>query len=118
VSSSVRLLSLSIIALWKLPAITAAAVPATSERYCRQFRPPPKQIKHFSRMMMPVTKTDEKDAYMIAMYGEKMNPPIYKMPSQATYGSLPPKGLPTLTMQSNYPASSEYVQPINNQEHP
>lgn len=80
--------------------------------------PPPKQIKHFSRMMMPVTKTDEKDAYMIAMYGEKMNPPIYKMPSQATYGSLPPKGLPTLTMQSNYPASSEYVQPINNQEHP
>ena len=35
-------------------------------------------------MMMPVTKTDEKDAYMIAMYGEKMNPPIYKMPSQAT----------------------------------
>ena len=45
--------------------------------------PPKKQIKHFSRMMMPVTKTDEKDAYMIAMYGEKMNPPIYKMPSQA-----------------------------------
>ena len=25
--------------------------------------PPKKQIKHFSRMMMPVTKTDEKDAY-------------------------------------------------------
>ena len=47
------------------------------------FAPPKKQIKHFSRMMMPVTKTDEKDAYMIAMYGEKMNPPIYKMPSQA-----------------------------------
>ena len=42
-SSSVRLLSLSIIALWKLPAITAAAVPATSERYCRQFCPPPKK---------------------------------------------------------------------------
>ena len=64
--------------------ITAAAVPATSERYCRQFCPPPKkkQIKHFSRMMMPVTKTDEKDAYMIAMYGEKMNPPIYYSPSQ------------------------------------
>ena len=34
-------------------------------------------------MMMAVTKTDEKDACMIAMYGEKMNPPIYKMPSQA-----------------------------------
>lgn len=43
----------------------------------------PKQIKHFARMMMTVTKTDEKDACMIAMYGEKMNPPIYKMPSQA-----------------------------------
>lgn len=43
----------------------------------------PKQIRHFARMMMAVTKTDEKDACMIAMYGEKMNPPIYKMPSQA-----------------------------------
>ena len=43
----------------------------------------PKQIKHFARMMMAVTKTDEKDACMIAMYGEKMNPPVYKMPSQA-----------------------------------
>ena len=43
----------------------------------------PKQIKHFARMMMTVAKTDEKDARMIAMYGEKMNPPIYKMPSQA-----------------------------------
>ena len=70
------------------------AVPATSERYCRQFCPPPKkkQIKHFSRMMMPVTKTDEKDAYMIAMYGEKMNPPIYKMPSQATIRILTTEG--------------------------
>ena len=42
----------------------------------------PKQIKHFSRMMMAVTKTDPKDACMIAMYGEKMNPPVYKMPSE------------------------------------
>lgn len=41
-----------------------------------------KQIKHFSRMMMTVTKTDTKDACMIAMYGEKMNPPVYKMPSE------------------------------------
>ena len=54
--------------------------------------PPKKQIKHFSRMMMPVTKTDEKDAYMIAMYGEKMNPPIYKMPSQATIRILTTEG--------------------------
>ena len=56
------------------------------------FAPPKKQIKHFSRMMMPVTKTDEKDAYMIAMYGEKMNPPIYKMPSQATIRILTTEG--------------------------
>lgn len=41
----------------------------------------PRQIKHFSRMMLTVTKTDAKDACMIAMYGEKMNPPVYKMPS-------------------------------------
>jgi len=43
----------------------------------------PKQIKHFARMMMTVTKTDAKDACTIALYAEKMNPPIYKMPSQA-----------------------------------
>lgn len=41
----------------------------------------PKQIKHLSRMMT-VTKTAPKDACMIAMYGEKMNPPVYKMPSE------------------------------------
>ena len=52
----------------------------------------PKQIKHFARMMMTVTKTDEKDACMIAMYGEKMNPPIYKMPSQATIRILTTEG--------------------------
>lgn len=55
--------------------------------------PPPKKADQaFSRMMMPVTKTDEKDAYMIAMYGEKMNPPIYKMPSQATIRILTTEG--------------------------
>jgi transposase len=43
----------------------------------------PKQVKHFARMMMAVTKTDAKDACMLAMYGEKMNPPLYKMPSEA-----------------------------------
>ena len=32
-------------------------------------------------MMMPVTKTDEKDAYMIAMYGEK---DVYKR-QEVTY---------------------------------
>jgi transposase len=43
----------------------------------------PKQIKHFARMMMTVSKTDERDACMIALYGEKMNPPIYKMPTES-----------------------------------
>ncbi len=41
-----------------------------------------KQIKRFSRMMQTVTKTAPKEACMIAMYGEKMNPPVYKMPSE------------------------------------
>ena len=41
----------------------------------------PKQIKHFSKMMLSVTKTDKLDAKLISMYGEKMNPPQYKMPS-------------------------------------
>lgn len=42
----------------------------------------PKQVKHFARMMMTVTKTDDVDAKLIAMYGEKMTPFIYKMPTQ------------------------------------
>lgn len=42
----------------------------------------PKQIKHFARMMMSVTKTDAKDACLIAQYGEKMTPAPYKMPSE------------------------------------
>ena len=69
-------------------------------------------------MMMPVTKTDEKDAYMIAMYGEKMNPPIYKMPSQATIRILTTEGFTYFDNAKQLSASSEYVQPINNQEHP
>ena len=42
----------------------------------------PQKIKHFSRAMMTVTKTDEIDAKLIAMYGEKMNPAPYKIPSE------------------------------------
>ncbi|AMP98910.1 hypothetical protein AY601_2004 [Pedobacter cryoconitis] len=41
----------------------------------------PKQINHFSKMMLNVTKTDNLDAKLIALYGEKMRPPIYKLPS-------------------------------------
>jgi len=43
----------------------------------------PKQIKHFARMMMTVTKTDHVDAKLIAQYGEKMTPATFKMPSDA-----------------------------------
>lgn len=43
----------------------------------------PKQIKHFAKMMLSVTKTDKLDAKLISMYGEKMNPPYYIMPSSA-----------------------------------
>jgi transposase len=43
----------------------------------------PQKIKNFSRAMMSVTKTDEIDAKLIAMYGEKMNPAPYKIPSES-----------------------------------
>lgn len=43
----------------------------------------PKQIKHFARMMMSVTKTDAVDAKLIALYGDKMTPSSFKMPSKA-----------------------------------
>lgn len=42
----------------------------------------PKQIKHFLRMMMTVIKTDTKDVGLIATYGEKIKPPICKIPSE------------------------------------
>ena len=41
----------------------------------------PKQINHFSKMMLSVTKIDNLDAKLIALYGEKMRPLIYKLPS-------------------------------------
>lgn len=41
----------------------------------------PKQIKYYARMMLPVTKTDKKDAALIASFGEKMHPEPYRMPS-------------------------------------
>ncbi len=39
----------------------------------------PLKIKNFSRVMLSVTKTDETDARLIAMYGEKMQPAPYKL---------------------------------------
>ncbi len=34
----------------------------------------PQKIKHFARAMLSTTKTDDIDAKLIAMYGEKMEP--------------------------------------------
>lgn len=39
----------------------------------------PLKIKNFTRVMLSVTKTDEIDARLIAMYGEKMQPAPYKL---------------------------------------
>ena len=43
----------------------------------------PQKIKHFARAMLSTIKTDEIDAKLIAMYGEKMNPMPYKIPSES-----------------------------------
>lgn len=39
----------------------------------------PLKIKNFARTMLSVTKTDEADARLIALYGEKMQPAPYKL---------------------------------------
>ena len=43
----------------------------------------PQKIKHFARAMLSTTKTDEIDAKLIALYGEKMEPAPYKIPSES-----------------------------------
>lgn len=43
----------------------------------------PQKIKHFARAMLSTTKTDEIDAKLIALYGEKMSPAPYKIPSES-----------------------------------
>lgn len=43
----------------------------------------PKRIKNFARMMLTVTKTDKADAKLIAMYGERMKPHPYKLPTES-----------------------------------
>ncbi|MEF2228929.1 MAG: IS110 family transposase [Candidatus Cardinium sp.] len=40
----------------------------------------PTQIKHFSKAMHHITKTDKVDAQLIALYGAKMEPKSYQMP--------------------------------------
>ncbi|MCI1742277.1 MAG: IS110 family transposase [Prevotella sp.] len=43
----------------------------------------PLKIKNFARAMLSVTKTDEIDARLIALYGERMQPAPYKLRSDA-----------------------------------
>lgn len=42
----------------------------------------PKKIKNYSRVTMSVTKTDSKDACLIADFGERFTPEPYKFPSE------------------------------------
>ena len=43
----------------------------------------PLKIKNFARVMLSVNKTDETDARLIALYGERMQPSPYKLRSKA-----------------------------------
>lgn len=42
----------------------------------------PKKIKNYARVMMSVTKTDSKDACLLADFGERFKPGLYKFPSE------------------------------------
>lgn len=42
----------------------------------------PKKIKNYARVMMSVTKTDAKDACLIADFGERFHPEPYRFPSE------------------------------------
>ncbi len=43
----------------------------------------PLKIKNFAKAMLSVTKTDRADARLIALYGERMQPAPFKIPSEA-----------------------------------
>lgn len=43
----------------------------------------PLKVKNFARVMLSTVKTDDVDAHLIALYGEKMNPAPYKLRSDA-----------------------------------
>ena len=42
----------------------------------------PKKMKNYAKMMMSVTKTDSKDACLIADFGERFKPEPYRFPSE------------------------------------
>lgn len=41
------------------------------------------KVKNFARAMLTVTKTDKADAQLLSLYGERMQPEPYKIPSEA-----------------------------------
>jgi transposase len=41
----------------------------------------PKQSHHFAKMQLSITKTDNRDAVLLAEYGRVFNPPLYQMSS-------------------------------------
>lgn len=43
----------------------------------------PLKVKNFARTMLAVTKTDKADAQLLSLYGERMKPAPYKIPSEA-----------------------------------
>lgn len=43
----------------------------------------PLKVKNFSRVMLSMTKTDKADARLLALYGEKMNPALYRLKSDS-----------------------------------
>ena len=43
----------------------------------------PLKVKNFARTMLSVTKTDKADAKLLSLYGERMKPEPYKIPSEA-----------------------------------
>ncbi|WP_254556657.1 IS110 family transposase, partial [Salmonella enterica] len=43
----------------------------------------PLKIKNFARVMLSVVKTDEIDARLIALYGERMQPAPFKLRSDS-----------------------------------
>lgn len=43
----------------------------------------PARIKHFANMMLSVTKTDLKDAKLIALFGQRMQPELYQLPKRS-----------------------------------
>lgn len=42
----------------------------------------PRQSKNFARTLLEVVKTDKRDACILAEYGKRMTPPVFKMPTE------------------------------------